>query len=568
MKYSNPIVALLFVVLTYACVAVGEEQDERPGTDTVESGIPGFTEVTHAVSPAGRGRQFDIGGGNQHGDELDDVPWQSLRPGDVVNIYYRESPYRSKILLSEQGTKKRPIIINGVTDEHGNRPTIDAAGARSINPHEWDIDYSNTLLLINKRHRSGRYGQNAKHYQIKNLRLTGVRASNWYIHDKKTENYDPRSRAIWSAGGQNIVLEGMIIEDNGAGLFIQAGDDPGSLSSTWTIRGCKFENNGHGARDHQIYLQAVSGPGEYNIVEGNYFGPPTAGQSSVAQLKARATGVIVRYNWFNSSHRTLDIVEAQDAIPDWMYRNYSPEEIKRLYRSSYVYGNVFVNDFDATSGQTASRPLHFGADTLDADATWGNRSGAAPPTESGMRGYESPTYFFHNTFYMRADSSDLWRGVLFDAENNNSDKTPSPGTVEAWNNIIEFAGDTRIGVMNRSGKTIWRGTNLLYTKSLDTFAESDAYANYERRGDDKNVDVVYESQIIPESAGFVDAGNPTLELKDFRLSGKSPAIGKASPLPAVLASFPVLYQPNGTRGGTIPRPSTADLGAIAADSSQ
>lgn len=568
MKHLKPILALLFVALSHACIANGEKQDELPNGDAIETGIPGFTSVTHAVSPLGRGRQFDIGGGNQYGDELDDVPWQSLRPGDVVNIYHRESPYRHKVLLSEQGTRKRPIVINGVTDEHGNRPTIHAAGARSINPHEWDIDYSKSLILINKRHRSGRYGQNAKHYRIQNLRLTGVRESNWYIHDKKTENYDRRSRAIWSAGGQHIVLEGMIIEDNGAGLFVQANDDPGSLSSTWTIRGSKFENNGDAARDHQIYLQAVSGPDEYNIVEGNYFGPPTAGQSSVAQLKVRATGVVVRYNWFNSSHRTLDIVEAQDAIPDWMYRNYSADEIKRLYRSSYVYGNVFVNDFAATSGQTASKPLHFGADTLDSDAAWGNRSGAAPATESGMRGFESPTYFFHNTFYMRADSSDLWRGVIFDAENNNSDKTPTPGTVVAWNNIFEFAGDTRIGVMNRSGTTIWRGANLLYTKSLDTFAESDDYANYERRGDDKNVDVIYESQIISESARFVDAGNPSLELKDFRLTKASPAIGKAPPLPAELASFPVRQQPNGTRGGTVPRQSTTDLGAIAAEPNQ
>ena len=74
---------------------------------------------------------------------------------------------------------------------------------------------------------------------------------------------------------------------------------------------------------------------------------------------------------------------------------------------------------------------------------------------------------------------------LFDLENNNTPgPTPIPGTVDAWNNIFEFAGSSRIGALNRSGTVNFNGVNLLYTDTLTIFAESDAFANFENAGND------------------------------------------------------------------------------------
>ncbi|MCP4001128.1 MAG: hypothetical protein GY727_09485, partial [Gammaproteobacteria bacterium] len=259
--------------------------------------IEGFTNVTQALDATGMGTRYDVGGGNYFAIELNQVPWQSLQPGDVVNIYHRTTPYRHKVLLSEQGTAVNPIVVNGVTSASGERPTIDAQDAVSVNPEEWNSDFESSLIMINKRNTTGTYGENAKYYLIQNLHLTGVRSTNSYTHNGAVMNYPDAGRAIWSAGGQYVTLQGLVIDNCGSGVFIQAADDPGALSKAWTIRGSKFENNGSGERDHQIYFQAVSDPGEYNIVEGNYFGPPTVGQL-VAQLKVRATGAIIRYNWF------------------------------------------------------------------------------------------------------------------------------------------------------------------------------------------------------------------------------------------------------------------------------
>jgi hypothetical protein len=529
---------------------------------TKAQAIDGFTNVTQALEATGTGSRYDVGGGNNHSAELDGVPWQSLQPGDVVNIYYRAEPYRHKILLSEQGTAANPIVINGVTNASGVRPTIHAANAVSVNPQEWNDAYQSSLIMINKRNMTGTYGENAEYYEIKNLRLTGVRPSNSYTHNGVTTNYVGFARAIWSAGGQYITVEGMVFEDNGSGIFIQANDDPGSLSKAWTVRGSKFENNGNHNRDHQLYFQAVADPGEFNIVEGNYFAPPTPGQESIAQLKMRSVGAVVRYNWFNSAHRTLDIVEAQDAIPDYMYDHYSQAEILRYYRSSYVYGNVFVNDLSANDGQPAARPLHIGADSFDEPPVFfGQASAGGQP---GMRGYESPTYFFFNTTYMRADSGQIYRGVLFDLENNNSNgPTSTPGEIDVWNNILHFEGNTRIGALNRSGTARFQGSNLLYTQTLTIFAESDQRANFEDSSDDPNTNIEYNGTMIETNSGFVDANNPVLENKDFNLSANSPAINQAVALPSTLGEFPVMLQPAGLNGGAVVRDNLNDLGAFA-----
>ncbi len=537
-----------------------------PGSNS--QAVTGYTNVTYAANPTGSGTRYDIGGGSLDGDELDDVPWQSLKPGDVVNIFYRSQPYAHQILLTEQGTEADPIVINGVTGPNGERPVIGGPGHHvAINSEAWHPAYSCTILMINRRHDNGTYGVNAEHYVIQNIEINGANPSNTYEFNGESQAYGPRCRGVWNTG-QYITFQGDIFRNNNGGVFVQSADDPGALSKNLIFRGNLFENNAYGNRDHQLYFQAVSDPGTYNIVEGNYFAPPQPGQESVAQLKIRGTGTVVRYNWFDSAHRTLDIVEAQDAIPQWMYENYTQAEILSYYRSSYVYGNVFVNDFDATNNPTsAAWPIHVGADSFDNNPVFGSYAGPAAG-EPGMRGYESSTKFFHNTFFMRANDitspNGVWRAGLFDLDNNNSlDATPLPGTLDAWNNIFEFAGDTRIGALRRSGTLNLNGANLLYTDTLKIFADSDDYAKNENAGDDPDANINEIGTMITSSANFVDALNTNTALKNFSLQAGSPAIGAATALPAELASFPVELQPVGPGGGgAVTRSSTNNLGAI------
>ena len=76
----------------------------------------------------GSGTTYHVGPG-QTLTELTDVPWLSLRAGDVVNIYHRAEPYRTKIGLRAQGTADAPVVIHGVTDAKCNRPVLSGQNA-------------------------------------------------------------------------------------------------------------------------------------------------------------------------------------------------------------------------------------------------------------------------------------------------------------------------------------------------------------------------------------------------------------------------------------------------------
>lgn len=48
-------------------------------------------------------------GPSQNLTSLNSVPWESLNPGDSVNIYYSPTPYASKFVICRQGTQQNPI---------------------------------------------------------------------------------------------------------------------------------------------------------------------------------------------------------------------------------------------------------------------------------------------------------------------------------------------------------------------------------------------------------------------------------------------------------------------------
>ncbi len=49
---------------------------------------------------------YDVGPGYAYA-EPSDVPWESLQPGTLVRIHYREQPYANKWVLAVAGTQRR-----------------------------------------------------------------------------------------------------------------------------------------------------------------------------------------------------------------------------------------------------------------------------------------------------------------------------------------------------------------------------------------------------------------------------------------------------------------------------
>src|SRR5687767_12877763 len=81
---------------------------------------------------------YDVGPG-QPLTNVGDVPWESLAPGDTVQIHWRATPYREKWVISRAGTAAQPITVRGIPDGAGNLPVIsgDAATTRL------QLDYTN-----------------------------------------------------------------------------------------------------------------------------------------------------------------------------------------------------------------------------------------------------------------------------------------------------------------------------------------------------------------------------------------------------------------------------------------
>src|SRR5438552_2870982 len=64
---------------------------------------------------------YDIGPGLAY-TSVNAVPWETLGPGDTVQIHWCPEAYREKILISTSGTAQEPIRVVGVAGPNGQLP--------------------------------------------------------------------------------------------------------------------------------------------------------------------------------------------------------------------------------------------------------------------------------------------------------------------------------------------------------------------------------------------------------------------------------------------------------------
>src|SRR5262245_52658779 len=61
---------------------------------------------------------YNVGPGLAY-PRINAVPWESLAPGDTVQIHWRPAAYHEKILISTSGTAEAPIRVVGVAGPGG-----------------------------------------------------------------------------------------------------------------------------------------------------------------------------------------------------------------------------------------------------------------------------------------------------------------------------------------------------------------------------------------------------------------------------------------------------------------
>lgn len=500
------------------------------GTATDSDPVTAPETGSHATYEVGPGKEYE---------EPDTVPWGALVAGDVVNIYHRDTPYKTKLCLRGQGTAAAPIVVNGVTDGAGHRPVFDFDGSRTAtgcNPggandifdtsSQYSLeDYAGILIRPGV---DDPYGTKPSHIQIKNLELVGARPGATFknlLGD--TVPFSDSPAGIWMQPSADVLIENDVIHDHGFGVFTMAKDSTlDQACERIVMRSNRVYGNGvvGSYLEHNVYMQSTN-----PLVEGNYFGVTRSGAEG-STYKSRSSGEIFRYNYVEASARAIDWVHSEDQNPGIATQ---PD-----YGVDYAYGNIVVND--CALGNCASNPIHYGGDNLGEQD---NTAVEFTPSEA----YRAHLFFYNNTVVQRPSLNDSYRTSVFDLSLRSTQ-------VDAWNNVFAFVGTSNYSWVEAAGKLDLRGVNL--ASGMVVPASDQALA--------VNYSVQTDGTVLGGGPGFVGAN-------DFHPGPGSPAIDAATGVPAGImpdpayAALPVTMQPLLGKNGMAKRTAAGaglDLGAL------
>jgi len=379
---------------------------------------------------------YNVGPGQTY-TELTNVPWLSLQAGDVVNIFYRPTPYRTKFGLRAQGTAEAPVYVNGVTDASCNRPVISGDGAvtatDSARGHFGDDIQANGLIQIYRLPEDDRDTFTPQYITIQNLKVTYAQAGKTFKGNAgNVLPYDPAASGIYAIRVAHLTVENCEVTENGNGIFTNTrGLSPDDFSSYVIIRRNRIYLNGNANRstEHGLYLQAYR-----TLVEGNFIGQDRGGSS----YKDRSSGTVVRYNKILASARALDLVETEEEYNQIL-------QLDPIYHHAWVYGNVIINDYNAPLGNSA-RPIHWGHDN------------------NGSRARTGTLFFYGNTYINKSRYSQYNYVNVFQIGANDDGVVSADTRVEASGNIFwndDGSTDWYFLANRTNGKIDFRGVNYV-----------------------------------------------------------------------------------------------------------
>lgn len=321
---------------------------------------------------------YEVGPGKPHA-EVENVPWESIAPGDTVLIHWRAQPYASKFVLAVPATQSLPFVLRGVAGPAGELPVITGENAQTRTV----LNFWNENRAVIKIGGSNNPPDATPAWiTVENLDIRSARPPFQYFSPRGNGAYINNAASIYVEKGQNITIRNCVLRDSGNGLFVA------NQSSNVLVEGNWIYDNGNigSIYEHNSYTEANGITFQFNR-----YGPLRTGCLG-NNLKDRSAGTIVRYNWIESGNRQLDLVESGSAslinLPS--------------YRSTFVYGNILIEPDGAGNSQI----VHYGGDNGD--------------TSTYRKG---TLYFFNNTVVStRSGNTTLMRlstsGESADARNN------------------------------------------------------------------------------------------------------------------------------------------------------
>ncbi|MBU1948452.1 MAG: polysaccharide-degrading enzyme [Candidatus Eisenbacteria bacterium] len=284
---------------------------------------------------AARAESYDVGPGFAY-ENIGDVAWETLDPGDSVRIHYRETHYHEKWVICRQGTSEAPIVVQGIPSPGGDLPVINGMDATTRS----ELNFWNEERGVLKIGGANQPPDTTPAYIIiENLEIRSGRPPFSFSGRYGLTSYVNNCAAIYIEKGEHVQIRNCTLWDCGNGLFC------GHLMTDLVVEGNTVYGNGieGSIYEHNNYTEAFG-----VLFQFNHFGPLRTNCLG-NNLKDRSAGCVIRYNWIESGNRQLDLVDSDYAS---FYDDPS-------YRQTYVYGNILIEPDGAGNSQI----LHYGGDS-------------------------------------------------------------------------------------------------------------------------------------------------------------------------------------------------------------
>jgi hypothetical protein len=270
---------------------------------------------------------YEVGPGKEF-EGIGQVPLDTLEPGDIVRIYYRQEPYREKFILRRSGTKENPIVIMGVPE--GDKLPIIGGSLSNQFQEEQLFEPGRWLIKVGD-------GTPGDYIQIKNLELRNANNSQAFVIAGHVQGFDDNAAGVFVRFGRHVLITGCIIHSCGNGIQTSYGPKVSHV----TLNGCRIYDNGNhldfkSDQEHNVYLCGTN-----SIIQGCRFGDT---HSDGNNIKDRGLNTIIRYNWIEGGkNRQLDLVD---------YIGYGRAD-------AYVYGNMIIQGGNVNNNNM----IHWGGDS-------------------------------------------------------------------------------------------------------------------------------------------------------------------------------------------------------------
>ncbi|MBN9518392.1 VCBS repeat-containing protein [bacterium] len=498
--------------------AAGDSAYATPVSDVMDSLFGTAAAVVTASAGTGTPKVYDIGPGKPY-QNIADLDWTKLGPGDTVNIHYKPGGYHEIFMVSTRGTSNSWITINGIPDPAtGALPVID--GVNAVMAPQFASHYaplSGYGLVVVGARPGFKDGYQPGYVSIQNLQIQNAyKDYSFTDYDGTRKNYGAVGAGVYLERADNVTLLGNTINANGEGVFGAGQSTFNRLMANITLDHNYIYGNGNPGSylEHNTYLEGID-----TVYQNNRYGPTRSG-SAGAGLKDRSAGLIIRNNYIEGGTVQVQLPEAQNQIDLAITLG--------RYHKTYVYGNVLFS-----GPGNASTFVWFGGDQ---GLTAFNRKGIV--------------YLYGNTLISQSDKSSTYATTAV--------RLQSAGeTLDARNNIIVAIPNTPgatpsdLGLLG-PGDNAYFGSNWVASSFSWTTTGSRVFTGH--IGGTSNLIVGPGTE--PE---FVSISGP-----DFHLNSGSAAIDKAGRLAGAAALYPLTRQ-YAAPIGSQPRQvvgSASDLGAF------